>query len=216
MTVQELFCAEQGHYSDSLVSRTADSGGSTIWPVTLVQVKDNAQIQHDSDDLLIHDGNDGILPAAVEYIEELGRVALVTQTRRMVIDNWFPEIITPPRSPLLTVSSITYLDDNYASQTVDSADYRADTGSQPGRIKCKSGEAWPTPVCDIAAVTVNYTCGFGATAASVPPRWKKPIIALASYWWQHRENYDNRFVSQAFNDQLKSMIDVAGRVLRYV
>jgi uncharacterized phiE125 gp8 family phage protein len=205
---------EMDQYSDTLVSRTT-SGGATVWPVKAAQIKANAQIQHTAEDTLIHNGDEGLLPAAVEYIEELGRVALVTQTRRMIIDNSFPDVITPPRAPLLSVVSITYLDSDYATQTVTSTWYRSDLNSWPGRIVIKGSYAWPTPVSEIAAITVNYTAGFGATAASVPPRWKQPIIALGTYWYENRMEYESRFVGQAFYDKLTDMVNNAGRMLRY-
>lgn len=197
--------------NDELVSRTT-SEGEVVWPVSIAQVKANAQIPHDEDDQLL---TDQILPAAVAFVEAMGRVALITQTRRVTHDIEFPEFFET-RWPLRTVTSVTYVDSDYATQTVSSSDYRALTASRPGRIAVKNTTAWPTPVDEREVAIATYTAGFGDTPASVPPEWKHPIILLASYWWEHRESYDAQFVNQAFFDVLKNLVEAAGGLKRYV
>lgn len=197
--------------NDELVSRTT-SGDEIVWPVTVAMVKANAQIPHNEDDQLLAEQ---IIPAAVAYVENLGRVALITQTRRVTHDYEFPENGFETRWPLLTVSSVTYLDDDYATQTVSSANYRALTASKPGRICVKTESSWPTPVVERQVAMATYTAGFGTTPASVPPEWKNPIVLLASYWWEHRESYDAAFVNQSFFDVLKNLVELAGGLKRY-
>ena len=198
-----------------LISRL-DDGGATVWPVTLAQVKANAQIEHTAEDDLIHDGDDGILPAAVEHVEEMSQVALVTQTRVMTIDDEFPDkFIEVAFPPLQSITSIEYVDSDYATQTFDSSNYRAATNGFPGRVALKSGSSWPSPVEDAEVAIVTFVCGFGDTASDVPMKWKQPILVLATYWWNHRDAYAKRNMDLAFKRSLQAMIDTAGRRATY-
>jgi uncharacterized phiE125 gp8 family phage protein len=197
--------------NDELVSRLT-SEDETVWPVSVAQVKANAQVPHDDDDQLL---NDQIIPSAVAFIENLGRVSLITQTRKVTHDFSFPEIIET-RWPLQSVVSVTYLDADYATQTIASTDYRALTAGKPGRVAAKSATPWPTPVAEKEVAIATYKSGFGDTPASVPPEWKHPVIFLAGYWWEHRESYEAQFVNQAFFDVLTKLVEVAGGLKRYV
>lgn len=183
---------------------------TTIWPVTAQQVKDNAQVPHNDDDPLI---DNDIIPAATAYIERLGGVALITQTRKIVYDGGFPTEIET-RWPLQSVGYVKYLDTAYAQQTVDSSTYRYLTATRPPRIRAKNSTPWPPAINDSEAVEVVYDAGYGDTADLVPPEWKRPIIILAGYWWAHRESYDAQFVNQSFFEVLKSLVVMAGGLVR--
>lgn len=195
---------------DELESRLV-TDGKVVWPVSVGSVKDNAQIAHSSDDGWIERE---LIPKATAFVERLGQVALITQTRVVAFDYAFPTVIET-RWPLQTAESVVYVDGDYDEVTINEDDYRVLTIGKPGRINAKRSTPWPTPTEDLQVVRVNYTAGFGDTEASVPPEWKTPVIMLATYWWEHREHFTAEFVNQAFYDVLKTLIDAAGKLVRY-
>lgn len=197
--------------SDELVSRYSVND-VIVWPVSVGQVKKNAQIPHTDDDELL---DTQIIPDAVAYVERMGSVALITQTRRVTHDFSFPNEIET-RWPLQSVTSLTYLDDDYVSQTVAATNYRALTAGKPGRMQAKNAFTWPTPISEQQAVVLTYKAGFGDDPSSVPHEWRRPVVLLATYWWGHRESYDAQFVTQSFFDILNNLIGAAGGLVRYV
>ncbi|MDE2441879.1 MAG: head-tail connector protein [Betaproteobacteria bacterium] len=86
--------------------------------------------------------------------------------------------IVIPISTLLSVESIKYTDPGGVLQTMNAADYKVDTMSEPARIVPAFGKNWPTTRQEISAVEVNFTVGYGA-AAAVPEGIKAAIIMYA-------------------------------------
>lgn len=119
----------------------------------------------------------GMIEAAREWAEgETGR-ALITQTWRLALD-CFPAdgIISLPRPNLLTVESITYLDDAGALQTLAADQYDVDTAALPGRVLLAYDCTWPITRAHPNAVTVTYTAGYGAAAAAVPMDIRRAML----------------------------------------
>jgi uncharacterized phiE125 gp8 family phage protein len=93
---------------------------------------------------------------------------LITQTLDAYFDA-FPdespyEIRLPP---LASVTSITYVDTDGASQTLAANQYSVDAKTIPARITPAYGVSWPSTREQNNAVTVRFVSGYGA-AADVP------------------------------------------------
>ena len=116
----------------------------------------------------------------------LGR-SLLTQTWRLTLDA-FPcaEVIALPRPPLLTVTSLAYVDGNGATQTYASSNYTVDTDAYVGRIVIGYNLIWPTTRDQPNAITITYTAGYGATSASVPQSIRAAILLGLSDLWENR------------------------------
>lgn len=102
--------------------------------------------------------------------EAITRRALVTQSYELVLDG-FPsgrDAIKLPLPPLQTVDSITYVDTDGATQTLDPLTYRviAEISSTcpPGYIIPVYGLSWPVTRDDVAVVRIAFTCGYGPLA----------------------------------------------------
>ena len=106
---------------------------------------------------------------------ELGR-SLIHQGRRLTLDN-FTTVLKLDRPPLVSVDSIQFYDVDGQLQTLDPADYLGDRVKLPGWVVPAPGRAWPATQGRIGAVIVEYTCGYGATAASVPKSVQLYILA---------------------------------------
>lgn len=118
------------------------------------------------------------IAAATEELDgkdgALGR-ALVTQKWELTLSG-FPcaSEFKIPLPPLQSVESITYVDSNGDTQTLATSVYAVDTASEPGVVSLKYGQAWPATRCQRDAVTVAFTCGYGA-AGDVPERIKSAV-----------------------------------------
>lgn len=122
--------------------------------------------------------------AAREYIEGQTCRALVTQTRETVMDDFTDCSIEFGRSPLVTITSVKYLDTSLSEQTLATSVYYTDTNTEPGSIILKDGQAWPVVGAVPSAVRIRYTAG--TTADAVTPGIKQAILFLAAWFYETR------------------------------
>lgn len=93
------------------------------------------------------------------------------------------EIVMPP---LQSVTSITYVDTDGATQTLATDQYTVDTKGQPARIAPAYGCSWPSTRQQNNAVTIRFVAGYGA-AAAVPQCIKNWMLMKISTAYQYRE-----------------------------
>lgn len=99
----------------------------------------------------------------------LGR-ALIQQTLRLKMDR-FPIGTAPirlPLPPLVSVTSVQYVDPDGATQTWSSAEYDVLTDREPGEIRPKYNYAYPSIRSIHDAVTIIYLAGYGTKHTDVP------------------------------------------------
>lgn len=133
------------------------------------------------------------IQAAREAAENYTRRRLITQTVDWKLDR-FPggsEVLRLPLGSVQSITSITYLDNAGATQTLPTAEYLSDlpTGSQAttGRITPAYGYSWPTTQNVMNAVTVRMVVGYGDSRADVPAQIKQGMKALIGHWDRSRE-----------------------------
>ena len=103
------------------------------------------------------------------------RRALITQQWRLTLDS-FDDALRLANPPTISVESVRYYDINNVLQTLDPADYMVDAVTEPGYVVPATGKAWPETYDRINAVTVDYTVGYGPTAATVPDNVRSYIL----------------------------------------
>jgi uncharacterized phiE125 gp8 family phage protein len=128
---------------------------------------------------ITHDGLDATIGLWIEAITEeaehaVGR-SFINQGWRLTLDR-FGDAVRLSSPPTVRVDSIKYFDADNAQQTLDPDDYFVDTKSLPGYVVPAVGKAWPETFDKPNALTVEYTCGYGATDASVPKGAKQYIL----------------------------------------
>ncbi len=146
----------------------------SIEPITLGELKDRLRVANDDFDGELSD----LLTAGRKQVEYDAKVKLITQTVEMYLDR-FPEgtTIEIRQLPVQSVTSVQYVDEDQATQTFASSKYSTDTDSKPARIILQEDQSWEdTEPQYPQAVTVTYTAGYGATAASVPVEAKLAIV----------------------------------------
>ncbi len=93
-----------------------------------------------------------------------------------------------PRPPLISVSSIKYLDLDGTETTVATSVYRVDADSEPGRITLDYNQTWPTDKRDVTnSVIIEHTAGYGASTSAVPEDIRHAILMLIGHWYENRE-----------------------------
>ena len=174
-------------------------------PVSLQEAKDALGIDGGALDVSV---TAWILGVA-EFVEQYTRRALITQSWRLTGDA-FPDVIRLPNSPAVSVESIKFIDAGGALQVLAPTDYLVDIESEPGRIVPGRGLAWPVTYDEINAVTVNYTCGYGSTAESVPAQIKLFILAKLREQYDPAVRMERDTVQSSFIDRLLDRAKVYG------
>lgn len=149
--------------------------GPTEYPITLEEVKEHLRVDTNDFDAEIQ----SLIDEGTKYIEDSTGHKLITQTWTYKLDQ-FSDVIKIPFYPLSSVSSITYLDDNNASQTLSTGYYVVDSSSKPGRITQAYNQSYPTTYPTTNAVTITFVCGFG-DALDTPERFKRAIKLYIQY-----------------------------------
>lgn len=111
------------------------------------------------------------ITGAREYAETFTHRAFITQTWEDKRDG-FPssdDAIWLPKAPLISVTSVTYVDTNGVTQTWSNALYTVDAPAGPkarfGQIVPNYGQVFPSTRDVVNAVTVRFVAGYGAAAA---------------------------------------------------
>jgi uncharacterized phiE125 gp8 family phage protein len=171
-------------FSFSLVTPPA------LEPVTLLEAKAHARIDSTADDALVTN----LIIAARQWAERTTGRAFITQTWKLAIDmlpieKYWPDdahSINLPRSPLQSVTSVQYYDDNDAATLWATSNYFVDTSREPGRLVLRSGSVWPSPTRVANSMIVTYVAGYGSDASSVPEPIKTAIRELVGHLYEHR------------------------------
>lgn len=179
------------------------TGAPAALPLTLPECL--AHLRADADgganDLFVS----SLIPVAVATCEERINRTLISTAWRLQLDT-FPAggEIALRMGPVISVQSVTYKDAAGAVQTLDPSAYVLDGDSLPARLVPAVGAAWPsTQDGAINAVTVNYTAGFGATAAAVPaPIRHWLLLAVAEMYETRSASAERPVVRNEFVDHL--------------
>ena len=130
--------------------------------------KQHLRVDGTDDDILIS----SLITQAREYCEDYQKKKYITQTLELVLDE-FPNIIEfKACSPVQSVTSIKYIDENSVEQTIDPSNYIVDTDSFVARVVPRS--SWPM-TNGINSVRVRFVAGYGNESA-VPESVKWAMV----------------------------------------
>jgi uncharacterized phiE125 gp8 family phage protein len=159
--------------------------GPVLEPVTLAEAKlwcriDDDDTEQDAMVLLL-------IQAMREYAEQLTGRSFAQQTLELSLDA-FPDVIELPHSPVSSVTSITYIDGDGATQTLGGSptEFQEDLYSEPARLVPLTGESWPTTADVLNAVRVRYVTGY-ANVTAIPNQVRLWIQTRISTLFEHRE-----------------------------
>lgn len=166
----------------SVTSRLVYVSGSQE-PVSLAEVRQHLRIDADdtSQDVVMQ----ALIAAARDHVEQVTRSALGVQTWQWIA-NGFPDedTLALGKPPLTSVTSITYVDTNGATQTWAASNYVVWPGL-PGQVRLAYDASWPSVREQPASVTVTFEAGY--TAATLPPSLRAAILLLVGHWFEQRQ-----------------------------
>lgn len=182
-------------YSANFLERYYAAGvkvttGPSSEPITTAHAKMALKVAFDDEDDYI----DSLIAAARAKVEQALGIALLPQTIQEKLHEW--PIVTKenPRAaialkrwPLRSVSSITYVDTDGATQTLPTDVYTADSVAKPATVSLRSSLEWPDVLNQAASITITYTAGYD-DAANVPPQLKHAITLIVVDWYDNRAN----------------------------
>ncbi len=152
-------------------------------PVTIAEAREHCRVAVFDDDAWIY----AAIVSARKLCETITKRAFCTTTFRLSLDQFPPDQFYLPRPPLVSVTSIKYLDSSGVQQTWSGSNYSVDIYSQPGRVALVYNGSWPTSTrMDTNAIEVIYRAGYGA-ASAVPRSIKHAILMTVAHWNENRE-----------------------------
>jgi len=142
------------------------------------------------DDGLNDDKIMGDIRAATEAAEEFMDRTLAPTTLALVMDRFpYGGIRLPRSSPLISIVSFDYVDENGADQSlaVSPADYTLVEGGpiSPSWLYPLPDASWPSTRYQQNAVTITYQAGY-ATNAEIPPRFLTGIELMVAELYKQR------------------------------
>lgn len=156
------------------LEKTSDS---TALPISLIDAKQHLRVDIAADDEYIASL---INVARLQYEWENNRV--LGQATWVYRQDRFPEgrQICIPLTPMISLTSITYVDANSSVQTLGSSTYTVDTASETPRIELNDGFQWPTTDPVVNAVVVTMEMGTTGSRDDFPEdakHWMRLYIA---------------------------------------
>jgi uncharacterized phiE125 gp8 family phage protein len=144
-----------------------------------------SKIDLTDDDALVTTLNE----TATRYITDRLQRSLVFETFENYLDA-FPQSGCPIeicRTPLSSVTSITYTDTDGNPQTLAATEYKVDDKIEPAAIWEAFQKTWPSTRDEVNSVKVTFVAGFGAAATDVGEEFKTIIKHMFAHLYEHRE-----------------------------
>ena len=146
--------------------------------VSVTDLKDHLRYLSGDQDSFISELQD----MAVARIEHESRRQLLTATWKLLLP-CFPSVIEIRKCPVASITSITYLDVDGATQTLSSSVYDTFLQREPGEIHLAYSQSWPATRTNEQAVTVNFTTGYGVAAdCPAQSRHLVKLIVEEGFW----------------------------------
>lgn len=169
-------------------------------PVTLEQARAhlrNEDLRYDDEYLSAQ------IRAAAASVERQYGLALLTQTIRQT-HSAFPATSDTPLllriAPLISVTSIAYIDSAGNTQTWSASEYASGHYNQTGFVIPKAGYGWPSGLAVRPdAVIVTYQAGFGPKASSIPADIRAALQLQIGHLYDNREDAPQTLTTAADN-----------------
>ena len=158
-------------------------------PISILEARSAARISVDEDDNLLF----RLIESARQWGEATTGRAFVSQTWQLKMP-WFPSCaIELPKPPLVSVTSVKYLDTAGVEQTWAVTTGYVVTGAAAemarGSIEPAYGVCYPSTLAVPDAVRIVYVAGYGV-AAAVPQGIRQALLYHIAEAYQNRERPD--------------------------
>jgi uncharacterized phiE125 gp8 family phage protein len=150
-------------------------------PMTLAEAKAYLRVATDDDDDVIG----ALIAAARGLVEAQTRRALITQSWRLVRDQWPRDgrIAVLP-APLSALSAARVYREDGSTQSIDLGAFVIDNATVPA-IVAFAPFTMPEPGRTSAGIEIDVSVGYGA-AADVPEPLRQAMRLLIAHWYENR------------------------------
>jgi uncharacterized phiE125 gp8 family phage protein len=186
------------------------STSATTDPITLADAKRHLNVSTTADDTYI--GN--LITAAAAYCQDMTNRRFINETRTLKMRTFedmryvHDRVIDLPKSPLSSVSSITYVDTAGTTQTLSTTAYITSQAGTPGQISESYNNTWPATRNVADDVVVTYVAGYGSTQSAVPDNAKHAVRMTVAHWYRNREAVEIGQVSAEVEHGLTCLLGV--------
>jgi len=157
------------------------------YPVTIDEIKSFARIDGNDQDALLEIFLQGVIEDIETY---LGR-ALVERTIQMTMDFWNSNEVELKKPPLISVISVSTVNDSDVETVYDSNNYYIITESIPGKLIIKNGIELPSNFDrSFSGFRITYTAGYG-DVSKVPSKIKVAIMQWVTMIYEGRSMTKN-------------------------
>jgi uncharacterized phiE125 gp8 family phage protein len=131
-----------------------------------------------------------LIAAVRVHVENDLRRALITQQWRYRLSS-FPDCveIALPKTPVISIDSVTYLDTDGVSQTLATNQYDTEIGETlPNVIHRAYNVTWPSVQASRVPVSILFTAGYGPAASDVPLPIRHAMKLMIGELYENRES----------------------------
>jgi uncharacterized phiE125 gp8 family phage protein len=194
---------------------TIAGGTSATYPVTLAEAKAQCLIDHSDRDTELQ----RYIAAATEYCEGICNQTFI-QRERVAYFQGFCDPRTGSRvklelpwPPLVSVTSVKYLDTAGAEQTLSSSVYRVHTGDDlRGYVELLPSQSWPSTYGVSDDVWITCQAGYGSSPSDVPETVRQAILLMVSHMNIHRTPYITGPVISEVGKTVDSLLGLRRRI----
>lgn len=174
-------------------------------PVTLAEAKEFCRVDEDDDsqDVTLN----LLIASARERAEHLTGRTFASRARDFFADDLTGEWIELPYPPLISVSSVRYLDSSGVERIMSGSpdQWRIDITTTPGRIAPLYGASWPVTDGSASNVRITYTSGYAA--ADMPASVKIWMQLRISTFYDNRNTIVGGSLSELSHDYVDRLLD---------
>jgi uncharacterized phiE125 gp8 family phage protein len=157
--------------------------GPASEPVTLDEARAYLRLDATDDDALVTT----LIAAARLHIESVTGRALLSQTWRVVRDDWpVSAAIRLPVSPLRSVAAVTGYDAEGTAHNLDPDAIQLDVAG--GQLFLPAGYGDGMLLRDRQGIEIDYVAGYGDDAADVPEVLCQALLQPVAYWFENRDS----------------------------
>lgn len=148
--------------------------GPASEPVLLAEAKAHLRLEvADEDDFVA-----ALIAAARIAVEAETRRALIAQRWRVLAETWPAAGILLPVTPVLTLDVVRGIDAAGVATALPLAGFALEPADN--RVRAKAA------VAPASSYEIDFTAGYGVSAADVPQPLRQAIRMLVTHWFEHR------------------------------
>ena len=152
----------------------------TAEPITSAELQCHLRTEDFDDSYL-----EGLIKSARRVAEDEFELAFMTQSWRLVLDDWWVRAVELPRPPIQVVDKVEYLDETVSWVELAASQYLFDPDT---RLIQFAPDALPLPTLAdglLGRVRVDFTSGF--KVGEVPDSAKHGLLMLCGHFYENRE-----------------------------